>query len=356
MKVSIAGGGPAGLIAALYLCRIPGAKITVYEKQEASAYRSSLCAEGISREKLDRLEAETGFCSTPFIAARIRGIRVVFPNRKYGIVRQDGATLKRTEWLRGMIDFLEKQGVSVSYGRRFFENDIVDSRWVIGADGPASKIRSHIGGRADLVPSVQYRLRLEDRPGDLFEVFVGRMFRSQSSVHGYGWIFPKGGGTFNVGVGGNYELLDRFLEKYNIDGTIEEKAAAPIGVNGTKFEKERVLLIGDAAGLTNPITCGGLSAIICCAGYLRQAISSAQPGIYTRLIKQNGLFPADWTRRQHVFFPSDGILNKIGWMSGNNHVNPPPAAALARMLLTPRIWGPCFNLFRLLPALKRVSW
>jgi len=102
MKVSIVGGGPAGLIAALYLSRIPEAEIAVYEKQADENYRSTLCAEGISREKLNKLNKETGFCSSPFIARHVRGIRVVFPNRKHGTVLQDGVTLNRTEWLRGI--------------------------------------------------------------------------------------------------------------------------------------------------------------------------------------------------------------------------------------------------------------
>ena len=343
------------MIAALYLCRIPGAEITVFERKDESAYQTTLCAEGISLEKLKKLERETGFCSRPYIARQVRGIRVVFPNRKYGLVRQDGATLNRTRWQQGMIDFLHKRGVTTAFSTRFcFENQ-QDEGWVVGADGPASKIRDRIGGRADLVPAVQYRMKL-NRPDDYFDVFVGSMFHVHRSMHAYGWVFPKGNGSFNVGAGGNFRILDRFINEYGIKGEIEEKAAAPIAVNGTVFEQDRMLLIGDAAGLTNPITCGGLSAIICCAGFLGQAIAGGQPGLYTRLIRQNRLFPPDWCRLADVFYPSDKILNKIGNMSGNRPVNPPGGASLVRMALTPQIWSACLNLGRYLPALKRVSW
>ena len=356
MKVSIVGGGPAGLIAALYLCRIPGAEITVFERKDESAYQSTLCAEGISLEKLDKLERETGFCSRPYIARQVRGIRVVFPNRKYGLVRQDGATLNRTQWQQGMIGFLRQQGVSIRFSTKFLlDHQQEDEGWVVGADGPASKIRARIGGRVDLVPAVQYRMK-SNRPDDCFEVFVGSMFHVHRSMHAYGWVFPKGNGTFNVGAGGNFRILDRFISDYGIEGVIEDKGAAPIAVNGTVFEQGQVLLIGDAAGLTNPITCGGLSAIICCAGYLGRAITAGQPGLYTRLIRQNGLFPSDWCGLAHVFYPKDEILNKIGYMSGNRPVNPPGGASLVRMALTPQIWSACFNLMRYLPALKRVSW
>ena len=355
MKVSIVGGGPAGLIAALYLCRIPGAEITIFERKDEATYQSTLCAEGISLEKLDKLERETGFCSGPYIARQVRGIRVVFPNRKYGFVRQDGATLNRTQWQQGMLGFLRQHGVKVAFSTKFLFDPQQDGGWVVGADGPASRIRARIGGRVELVPSVQYRMEM-NRPDDCFEVFVGSRFHGHRSMHAYGWVFPKGNGVFNVGAGGNFQVLDRFINDYGLAGVIEDKGAAPIAVNGTVFEQGRVLLIGDAAGLTNPITCGGLSAIICCAGYLGQSVAAGQPGHYTRLIRQNGLLPSDWCGLGHVFYPSDTILNKIGCMSGNRRVNPPGAASLVRLALTPQIWPACFNLMRYLPALKRVSW
>lgn len=355
MKISIIGGGPAGLITALYLCRISGAEITVFERNREPAYRSSLCAEGISLEKLEKLEQETGFSSRPFIARKVSGIRVVFPNRKYGIVAQEGATLRRSEWQQGMISYLRQRRVKICFSQKISNINQIEAGWVVGADGPASKIRAGIGGRVDLVPAVQYRMRL-DRPDDYFDVFVGSMFHDHRSNHAYGWVFPKGNNVFNVGAGGNFGILDRFIRDYGLEGTVEEKAAAPIAVNGTVFEQDRTLLIGDAAGLTNPFTCGGLSAIICCAGYLYQAIVSGHSGVYTRRIKENGLFPADWHGREHVFYPPDRILNKIGTVSANKRVNPPDKAFLARMTLTPSIWKTCLDLGKFLPALKRVSW
>ncbi len=355
MKISIIGGGPAGLIAALYLSRIPEAEITVFERKSESDYHASLCAEGISLDKLNKLEQETGFCSRAYIARQVNGIRVFFPNRKYGIVQQGGATLRRTEWQRGMVAFLRQRGVRVAFSTKFLLENQKDEDWVVGADGPASKLRARIDGRVDLVPSVQYRMRL-DWCEDYFDVFVGSMFHDGRSNHAYGWIFPKGNGVFNVGTGGNFTILDNFINDYNIKGEIEDKGAAPIAVNGTVFEHDRVLLIGDAAGLTNPITCGGLSAIICCAGYLYQAITSARPGVYTRKIKAEGLFPADWHGREKVFYPPDKTLNKIGVLSGNRRVNPPGSGFLVRLAMTPGTWLPCLNLVRFLPALKRVSW
>ncbi len=358
MRIAIVGGGPAGLVAALYLSTLRGAEIVIHEKQQKPVYSASLCAEGVSLAILSRLEKDTSFDSSPYISRRVRGIRVVFPNGKDGYIAQEGATLDRTAWQQGMAAFLEKKDVLFNWGSAITDPARTDCEILIGADGPASKIRSAIGGRADMVPAVQYRMRM-DRPGDFLEFFTGEMFYSGSHNDGYGWIFPKRD-CFNVGVKGNFPALDRFLEAFDIKGEILEKAGAPIAVNGTVWEKTqsgmKIFLTGDAAGLTNPVTCGGLSPAIACAGFIRQAVIRGEAGTYTSLIRRHGYDPAYWNRVHALFYPRQQILNQIGEILNGARANPPSPAAMLRMFLHPAAGKHCLVMLPSLRRLKNVSW
>ena len=355
MKIVIAGGGPAGLIAALYLTRLSKAAIFIHEKLPEPDYTASLCAEGLSRGKLSKLETDTGFSSRPFFARRIQGLKITFPNRKSGYIYQDGVTLNRSAWQQGMTASLRERGVVFHFGRALTDISDIDCDWLIGADGPVSKIRKQIGGTVTQKPAVQYRMAL-DRPRRFLEFIFDDMLYEGKSGYGYGWVFPKEK-LFNVGIaGGTFHLLDRFCEKYGIQGNILEKAGAPISINGSCFEKGHVFLLGDAAGLTNPLSCGGLSAIICCADYLARAVESIRPGTYTRLIKANYFDPAYWRCRQAVFYQPGPVLNLSGLLCDNARISPRSPAFMARFIKRPQLWRPVINIAKDIRKLKRVSW
>lgn len=358
MKIAIVGGGPAGLIAALYLCRLPQAEIVIYEKHAASDYASTLCAEGLSDDKLNKLETDTGFSSRPFLATQIQGIKVTFPNRLSGLIYQSGATLERTAWQKGMIDYLRQQNVTVHFESAVSDPSQIDADWLIGADGPVSKVRKSINGKVTMKPAVQYRMKLSGprrHKSDFLEFFFDEMFYAGKMGYGYGWVFPRGD-LFNVGVAGTFEMLDAFLEKYEIYGEIVEKAGAPIAINGTCFEQGRVFLLGDAAGLTNPLSCGGLAAIICCADYLRQALEGGRPGIYTALTKTHHYHPSIWRHKHDLFYLPDRILEKAGAVCRNSRIDPKSPAFMARLAVRPCLWPSLLRMAPHIRAFKRVSW
>ncbi len=354
MKIAIVGGGPAGLIAALYLRGMPGAEIDVYEKQAESAYASTLCAEGLSRDKFRKLEIDTGFSSRPFLAREVQGLKLTFPNRKSGILCQAGATLDRTAWQQGMIAYLRRRGVKFHFASPLSAPDFPDGDWLIGADGPTSRIRKAIGGTVALKPAVQYRMKM-DYDREFLEFFFDDMFYTGKLGYGYGWVFPRRS-IFNVGVAGTFQMLDAFLEKYGIRGEIIEKRGAPIPINGTCFEQGRIFLIGDAAGLTNPLSGGGLSAIICCAEYLRQALEDGRPGKYTELIRANNFYPPDWQGRRDIFYLPNPVLRQAGMVCNNQRLTPFSPRFIARLGVHPALWRPLFRMARHIRAFKRVSW
>ena len=92
---------------------------------------------------------------------------------------------------------------------------------------------------------------------------------------GYGWVFPAGEGRVNVGLGVGVLAdrtagrraardLDAFLEHASRVGVLGARAPAPsparplgawlkMGLVGTTPARDRVFLVGDAAGLVNPL-------------------------------------------------------------------------------------------------------
>ncbi len=143
---------------------------------------------------------------------------------------------------------------------------------IIGADGPKSRIGAAIGRtNTELVETRQIAVPLF-KPHTATDIFL-----SADIAGGYGWLFPKGD-TANLGLGVEARQKDRLkplLEALHRDlvdaGRVGEKilyhTGGAIPVGGMldpvgRLGGAAVLLAGDAAGLTNPVTGAGINAAI----------------------------------------------------------------------------------------------
>jgi digeranylgeranylglycerophospholipid reductase len=145
-------------------------------------------------------------------------------------------------------------------------------RLVIGADGPRSRIGAAIGEvNLDLVETRQVTVSLKS-PHDATDIFL------RADYHGgYGWLFPKASRA-NVGVGvagGQRHRLKLLLFALHAElvvvGRVGTTAIAltggaiPVGGRLRAFgwiASMPVLLAGDAAGLTNPVTGAGIASAV----------------------------------------------------------------------------------------------
>lgn len=103
--------------------------------------------------------------------------------------------------------------------------------------------------------------------------------RNPKLLPGYGWAFPLGDGTVNVGLGmlstsASFRNTDyRALLRQWLDGTPEEwgyreenaigkvgGAGLPMGFNRTPHYRDGLLLLGDAGGMVSPFNGEGISA------------------------------------------------------------------------------------------------
>ncbi|MDP2937285.1 MAG: NAD(P)/FAD-dependent oxidoreductase [Dehalococcoidia bacterium] len=145
---------------------------------------------------------------------------------------------------------------------------LVDARVIIGADGPRSTVARWMGkAPLPVASAVQYEAPLR-RQTDTAEVYFRPEFRG-----GYGWFFPAGDvarvgaafdGEYSEGIKGLGRLMGELLQKARISDSIISHTAGPVPVGGPGVVRwGNVLLVGDAAGLTHPVTGAGIvNAII----------------------------------------------------------------------------------------------
>jgi flavin-dependent dehydrogenase len=105
------------------------------------------------------------------------------------------------------------------------------------------------------------------------------VYFNQDFFGGYGWLFPKGKSA-NIGIGIKYDsnsklskslnnILNKFVKTLEKDGKVKNSpffttnGLIPVG-GPLNTVKDNIMLVGDAAGQTHPITGGGiLQAVIC---------------------------------------------------------------------------------------------
>jgi flavin-dependent dehydrogenase len=156
--------------------------------------------------------------------------------------------------------------VALSDGRSF------KPRAIIGADGPRSFSGRAIGQvNTRLVETRQITVPL-NQPHEATDIFL-----SADIPGGYGWLFPKGD-VANLGAGVDQAnkrelkgIVARLHETLTRSGQV---GAAILGLTGGlipaggmlqpwgTIANTLVLLAGDAAGLTNPVTGAGISAAV----------------------------------------------------------------------------------------------
>jgi flavin-dependent dehydrogenase len=161
---------------------------------------------------------------------------------------------------------LSREGDGVVIKAKGFPQSRIEAKVIIGADGPRSTVGRWIGSEnKNLIPAVQVRVALSHR------VEFTEIFFDDRIYGGYGWLFPKGD-VANVGLGMKkngtaghkigrllLDLLSSLAAQGKIKGKPFEMAAGYIPAEAPRVVSgDNVLLAGDAAGHTHPITGAGI--------------------------------------------------------------------------------------------------
>lgn len=171
------------------------------------------------------------------------------------------------------------------------KTSLIISKIIIGADGSSSTVaRIHHGTKpsgADKILAVRAYYENINGPEDQCDLYF-----TQDSFPGYYWLFPTGKGQANVGVGMVLETLpknethlnellntliskDKGLSDRIGNGTPKGKIVGwPLSTYNPKNEiiGDRLLLLGDAAGLINSLNGEGIQYALLSARWASETI------------------------------------------------------------------------------------
>ncbi|MBN1658797.1 MAG: NAD(P)/FAD-dependent oxidoreductase [Anaerolineae bacterium] len=286
--VVVVGAGPAGCCAARQAA-LGGVRVLLVERRRQIGLPVQ-CAEFVPWQLAQAVPIPAA-C----IAQEIQHMRTTLPNGERVDRPFRGYVLERALFDRHLAVLAHRAGAELRVGWRAVEWDGhevllrrgrreagVRAQVVVGADGPYSTVGGWVGQRqSHFVHAAQVEVVLP-APRACTEVYFDPGYPG-----GYGWLFPKGD-TANVGVAVNLEmggrpgdalacLLDR-LGFSAADAAGRSGGAIPTGGTVACVQVGQVLLAGDAAGLTHPVTGGGIAPAVLSGQTAGEAAARAVKG------------------------------------------------------------------------------
>ncbi|UCH90325.1 MAG: NAD(P)/FAD-dependent oxidoreductase [Thermoplasmata archaeon] len=275
--VLVIGAGPAGATAALEAARA-GADVMIIDRKHVIG-EPIACAGYIPAWITQHIKL-----NKKCIENKVAFMRTFMPDGSTDDTKTPGYIVDRAAFDRDLVRQGLKHGAKLYAGMTVlklnengaevrYKNDTykIESKITIGADGPKSVTGKYLGARVtEFIIAKQYEMMLKE-PMDYSEVYF-----SDDYTGGYAWLFPKGKYA-NVGVGmiksdalkmpaRLEQFVEMLVEQNKIHHNSNIRTAeglVPIGGPLQCTVKNNVMLAGDAAGLTHPITGAGiLSAVI----------------------------------------------------------------------------------------------
>jgi len=285
--VVVVGAGPAGSVAARTAAEAGLSVLLVEKRQEIGS--PVRCAEGVAHAPL-----------LPFIAPDLRWLSAVVTSARFTVSAAGdcqtlkieggrGYVLERRVFDRALAEEAALAGAQVRVKTAAIgllrEGAVVrgvvlqgpTGRWevmtgvVIAADGVESQVGSWAGldtalPLQDAMSCAQYLLAGIEIDPTRIEYYIDE----EMAPGGYAWVFPKGEGRANVGLGVQANLaaepalncLHRFIEgqPHLAPGSPVTLIAGgvPVSAPPSQLVTDGLMLVGDAARQVDPLTGGGI--------------------------------------------------------------------------------------------------
>jgi flavin-dependent dehydrogenase len=279
------------------------------------------CAEYIPALLLGKLNL-----GRKYVVQSVRGMRTFCGDEQETLTKAPGYVIRRDHFDQALAQSAVEAGVTILTATRVIARDGADGivlkpkggnalkihpRIVIGADGPHSTVGAWAGAlNHHLLPGAQLQFKL-CAPLQHTEVY----FRPDITA-GYGWLFPKGE-LANVGLGmvrppKGANSIGSVLAQFVADLKARHKiVGAPVGHTAGWIPAEpvrravygRLVLAGDAAGHTHPITGAGIFSAVTggrMAGrWAGRAVQANDDGLLTNYDQEWQELMADTLQRAH---------------------------------------------------------
>lgn len=339
--IVIVGAGPAGSTTARCAAE-SGASVLLLEK-DRDVGLPVRCAEGASEaglasvlDAIDERWIENRVSDVMFHSPSDKMVELNFSqvgfilNRKlfdYDLAHmavKAGAELQTKAYV---FDLLRENdrivGVKFSHLGKEFR---VKAKIVVGADGVESRVGRWAGIKTrtkmrDMETCFQYTVYNINLSGKHLHLF----FSSKIAPEGYLWVFPKGGGRANIGLGISGEAaarksplayLNDFMAERFPNASVLNCVAGGVPCDQTlsTIVKDGIMLVGDAAHQVNPITGGGITPALIAgkiAGHVAgQAIAQGNVGV--KVLQE---YPKRWHkaegRNHQIFYKLKNYIYKL---------------------------------------------
>ena len=269
--VAIIGAGPAGLQAAITLAQL-GHYPFVFEEHPIVG-KPIQCGEGLSVYAFEDFlipKEDKELCVKEFQRCKIHFSEhhVIYGDVNAFSINRDvfDQKLARKATELGVTILLSKKVTKIDKVKGGYNIHIDDeeipcykSQFLIIAEGYKAKLTQDLCflKPEPMIKGLEYKIQgiwCED---------LEFHFNAEKYPYGYCWIFPRKDET-NVGIvttaKNRREKLERFLQEKGITGVVKQKIGGQIPMNGPlrKINDEHVFLVGDVAGMVNPIFYGGI--------------------------------------------------------------------------------------------------
>jgi digeranylgeranylglycerophospholipid reductase len=283
--IAIVGAGPSGASTAKFAAE-KGLKVLVVERKKEIGFPSP-CAGYVSKLvsryfKIDR----------KCIQQEIERMRTFFPSGKVHVAEMQGWIVNRSLFDKLLaiqaaqagakfsvdseaVDLIKDAEVRGIVFKKHSKTHKVEAKVIVGADGVLSRVAKWSGlptlNKQDIAICPQYEMvnvKL-DNPS-----FAETYFTVDYAPGAYVWIYPTGKDSAKVGLGikkflanaSPFEYLNRFINEHPIasekfkDATVISSIVGLVPIGGVieKTYTNNLLLVGDAAGMADPISGAGI--------------------------------------------------------------------------------------------------
>lgn len=289
--VIVVGGRLAGSTSSLFASK-GGLDVLMIEKRQEIGTPVQ-CAEATTNETFSILEMEP---SKNYLRTKIEGVDFYAPNGKHFRVKgnnmygfMEGHVLERKifdkqlaiESAKAGTDIMVKTtvkdliikdgnicGVVVNHLGKTYD---IKADIVIAADGIESNVAKMAGLKTinkteNIASCAQYEMVGIDINPNYLQIHHGQNI----APGGYLWIFPKGNGIANIGLGvvNSKETAIHHLNKFikNLDATPVELNVGGVPLSGPidKTFSSGLMVVGDAAGQVDPMNGAGIQNTVTC--------------------------------------------------------------------------------------------